>query len=742
MNESSAPFLAGSDTERVDFDVEGMTCAMCASRVERALHDVPGVIEARVNLALERADVVFGREQASLDNLLDAVDRAGYHARPATEVLAAPQALDQARLEAERRTLVLSAVLTAPLLISMGLATAGYEELHVMPTAEVLLATPIQFLIGLRFYRGAWNALRAGTANMDVLVALGTTAAYCYSWYLLRTLGEEADGRLYFEASAVIITLVLLGKHLESRAKRSAAAALQALLALRPDTACVLAEDGTETVVPAERVREGDFVLVRPGGRVPVDGEVVEGASEVDESLVSGESMPVPKGVGDAVTGGAVNGVGLIKVRATAVGEASTLARIVRLVAEAQAGKASVQRLVDRVSAVFVPSVLAFATLTFIAWLLVSGNFEQALIAAVAVLVIACPCALGLATPTAILTGTGAAAQAGILIRDIEMLEKAHRIDAIVFDKTGTLTEGRPRVLAVQGVRADAQTALAFAAAVQQGSEHPLAKAILARAAQSEQTLAPVQGFRATPGRGAEGVVAGRQVAVGNEPFVSARAEVDAAVQALAREREAAGETVVFVAADDELLGVITLADPPREHAAAAVGLLRSLNVEPTLLSGDAAGVAERVGRELGLATAHGGMAPEAKAQAVREMVAAGHVVGMVGDGVNDAPALAAADVGIAMGSGTDIAMATAGVTLMRPDPRLVAGAVAASRATFRKIRQNLFWAFVYNVVCIPLAAIGYLSPTLAAAAMALSSVSVVCNSLLLRGWRPNLASA
>ena len=740
MTDSGTPSRLANDAERVDFGVGGMTCAVCASRVERALNAVPGVLRARVNLALERADVVFGPDQATLRHLTDAVRRAGYQARPATGGAGVRAVHDQARLDGERRTLMVSAALTAPLVISMGLAALGYEDLHVMPTAEVLLATPIQFVIGLRFYRGAFNALRAGTANMDVLVALGTTAAYCYSWYLLRTLGEEADGRLYFEASAVIITLVLLGKHMENRAKRSAAAALKALLALRPDTACVLGVDGREREVPAERVATGDLVLVRPGGRVPVDGEVVEGASEVDESLVSGESAPVPKGVGDAVTGGSVNGVGLLRVRATTVGEASTLARIVRLVGDAQAGRASVQRLVDRVSAVFVPGVLGFAAATFIAWLAVSGGFEQALIAAVAVLVIACPCALGLATPTAILTGTGAAAQAGILIRDIDVLERAHRLDAIVFDKTGTLTEGRPRVLAVHGAPGvDAEAALGWAAAVQQGSEHPLAKAILARAAEGGLALGQVREFRAVPGRGAEGEVAGRRVVVGNAGFVADRVAVDAATRALARQREAAGETVVFVAAGDALQGVITLRDPPRRAAAEAVRLLRSMNVRATLLSGDAPAVAKRIGEELGLEAARGGMGPGEKARAVQELAAAGHVVGMVGDGVNDAPALAAAEVGIAMGSGTDIAMATAGITLMRADPRLVAGAVAASRATFRKIRQNLFWAFIYNVVCIPLAAIGYLSPTLAAAAMALSSVSVVGNSLWLRSWRPQL---
>ena len=728
--------------ENLAMNVEGMTCAACASRVEQALKRVEGVFDARVNLALERAEVTFARRCGSPEQFAEAVNQAGFRARLLDDPLARAEERERARLESERRIAWVSAALTAPLVIGMSLDALGYEGLHVMPAAEVLLATPVQFLIGLRFYRGAFNALRGGVANMDVLVALGTTAAYCFSWYLLQTLGEEADGRLYFEASAVIITLVLFGKHLEGRAKRGAAAALRGLMALRPETACVEGADGVQATVRVEAVQPSDIVIIRPGGRVPVDGEVVEGASEVDESLVTGESMPVLKRAGASVIGGSVNGTGLLRVRATAVGEASALARIIRLVENAQLGKASVQRLVDRISAVFVPCVIAVAIVAFGAWLIVSANFEQALVAAVSVLVIACPCALGLATPTAILAGTGAAARAGILIKDIDVLERAHRIDAVVFDKTGTLTVGRPQVVAIRSAQAeDADAALRLAASIQQGSEHPLARAILERAAQSQLPLAPVQRFQAVPGQGAQGVVAGRQVKAGNEGFIGPQV-VTETLRAWAEARHEVGETVVFVAADDAPVGAIALADPLRDQAAVAVRLLRRLGVTPMLLSGDAPAVAARVGRELGLDPARGGVRPEAKAQAVKEMANAGQVVGMVGDGVNDAPALAASAVGIAMGSGTDIAMETAGVTLMRSDLRLVAGAVAASRATFRKIRQNLFWAFIYNVVCIPLAAAGYLSPTLAAAAMAASSISVVCSSLWLRRWRPNLNAA
>ena len=750
---SRAGFAVGRDT--LSFAVEGMTCAACATAVEKALRRVPGVFDASVNLALERAQVTFAHRAVEPADLLGAVARAGYGALLTEAEESLRQVREQAQLDRERRVLILCAVLTLPMVIGMTLNVLGYEDLHVMPSLEVVLATPIQFLIGLRFYKGALNALRGGTANMDVLVALGTTAAYGFSWYLLQTLGEEADGELYFEASAVIITLVLLGKYLESRARRGTTAAIRALMELRPETARVEQADGTELEVAIGEVRPGDVAVVRPGERLPVDGLVVDGASEVDESLVTGESLPVAKTEGASVTGGSINGAGLLKVRATAVGEESTLARIIRLVENAQAGKAAVQRLVDRISAVFVPTVVAVAAVTFLGWLAFTGDLESAFIAAVSVLVIACPCALGLATPTAIMTGTGAAARAGILVKDVAALELAHRVDTVVFDKTGTLTEGRAHVVDVRAATATAasgEDVARLAASVQQGSEHPLAAAILAHAAERGVTPLPLRDFEAVAGRGVRGRVEGRRVTVGSAAFVGEGAIVPDDLRNVAGEWEESGTTTVFVAvgpeppdggelpsgtAEDRVIGMIGIADPPRETAPAAVGQLAALGIRTSMLSGDAGAVAARVGAALGIDDVRGGVRPDEKAAAVRSLVAEGRTVGMVGDGINDAPALAAAHVGIAMGTGTDIAMETAGVTLMRSDPRLVAGAISASRATFAKIRQNLFWAFVYNVVCIPLAAFGYLSPTLAAAAMALSSVSVVGNSLLLRGWRP-----
>ena len=744
---SRAGFAVGQ--ESLSFAVEGMTCAACVARVEKALRRVPGVFDASVNLAVERAHVSFAQPSVEPAALVGAVAKAGYQALLVEPGEGGRQAREQAQLDRERRVLILSAALTLPMIIGMTLDVLGFEDLHVMPSLEVVLATPIQFLIGLRFYRGALNALRGGTANMDVLVALGTTAAYGFSWYLLQTLGEEADGELYFEASAAIITLVLLGKYLESRARRGTTAAIRALMELRPETARVEQADGSELEVPIGDVRPNDVAVVRPGERVPVDGIVAGGASEVDESLVTGESLPVAKTEGTSVTGGSINGAGLLRVRATAVGEESTLARIIRLVENAQAGKASVQRLVDRISAVFVPCVVAVAAATFVGWIALTGEVESSLIAAVSVLVIACPCALGLATPTAIMTGTGAAARAGILVKDIGALEEAHRIDTVVFDKTGTLTEGRPQVVGVKATAASADEVARLAASVQQGSEHPLAAAILTYATERGVTPLPLRDFEAIAGRGVRGRVDGRRVAVGSAAFVSETATVPDDLRATAGEWEGDGTTTVFVCVKSEageagaarIIGMIGVTDPLRETAALAVRQLAGLGVRTSMLSGDARAVAERVGAELGIDDARGAVRPEEKAAVVRGLAAGGSVVGMVGDGINDAPALAAADIGIAMGTGTDIAMETAGVTLMRPDPRLVAGAISASRATFAKIRQNLFWAFVYNVVCIPLAAAGYLSPTVAAAAMALSSVSVVGNSLLLRRWRPTPAA-
>ena len=726
-------------TERHTFPVEGMTCAACSARVEKVLLGEPGVVDVDVNLALERATVTSATGCASTQVLAERVDRAGY--RLVVDAEQRPQepgadASPTDRLDAERRTVIISAVLTVPMVIGMAFAAFGYDEIHLMPAAEVLLTTPIQFLIGARFYRAAYNALRGGGANMDVLVVMGTTAAYLYSWYLLLVLGPAADGELYFEASAVIITLVLLGKYLESRAKRATTSAIRQLMDLRPATARVRRRDGSEVELGVHRVGVGDVVLIRPGERIPVDGVVVVGESEVDESLVTGESVPSAKTIGDAVTGGAVNTVGYLEVRATAVGADSTLSRIVRLVEDAQGGKARVQRLVDRVSRVFVPVVVAVAGLTFVAWMVSVGSFEASLIAAVSVLVIACPCALGLATPTAIMTGTGAAARAGILIKDVDTLERAPLLDTVIFDKTGTLTVGSPRVTEVRALRGSDEELLALAAAVQGPSEHPLAKAVLACAGDRRIEPRPVAGFRNHVGRGVSGRVAGVEIRVGNRAFVADdAAQADDASGTGAFDKSVG--TVVWVADDGGIRGALVCSDPLRAESRDAVQALKALDVHPVILSGDAAPVVEYVADAVGIDEAHAGVRPDRKAAFVQQRMAAGERVAMVGDGINDAPALAAADVGFAIGTGTDIAMETAGITLMRPAPSLIPAAISASRRTFRKIKQNLFWAFVYNVIGIPAAALGYLSPTLAGAAMAFSSVCVVSNSLLLRTWKP-----
>ena len=730
-------------TESFAFPIEGMTCSACVSRVEKALHQVPGVVEANVNLAIERADVRGLSGITRLADLVDAVSKAGYTARIESPTASQAQADEQHRqreaalLRRELVILLVSAAFATPLLLQM---FAMWLDLHwhLPAWVELVLATPVQFVIGARFYRSAWKAIKAKSGNMDVLVVMGTTAAYGYSVYMLATKGfDGAMGHLYFEASVIIITLVLLGKFLESRAKRGTTAAIRQLMDLRPQTARVRRINGEEHEVGINEVRTNDIVVVRPGERIPVDGVVEVGRSELDESLITGESLPVEKEPGSKVTGGAINGTGLLQIRATAVGADSTLAKIIRLVENAQGGKAPVQRLVDKISAIFVPIVITISAITFAVSYGIEGAFEPALVAAIAVLVIACPCALGLATPTAIMTGTGAAARAGILIKDVESLERAHRLDTVIFDKTGTLTEGKPTLVGMAAFRGSEDEILKLAASVQHGSEHPLAKAVLAAATERELTRSPVTDFKSLTGRGVSGTVDGRRIHIGNTRLLE-ELGIDAGSAAEhVRDWEKQGRTAVYVADQDGVLGVLAIADPLRREAVEAVAELKRMKVRTLMLSGDADLVAKAVGRDAGLDEARGAIRPEGKSSVVDELRGAGRVVGMLGDGINDAPALAAADVGIAMGTGTDIAMETAGITLMRPDPRLVAGAIQASRATFRKIKQNLFWAFIYNVIGIPLAAFGFLSPALAGAAMAMSSVSVVTNSLLLRRWRP-----
>jgi Cu+-exporting ATPase len=605
--------------------------------------------------------------------------------------------------------------------------------------AQFALATPVQFVLGARFYVAAWKAVRAGSGNMDLLVALGTSAGYGLSLYLWATAGHHAP-HLYFEASAVVIALVLLGKYLESRAKLQTSAAIRALEALRPERAIRLV-DSREEDVAITALRLGDLVVVRPGERFPVDGEVLEGHSQADEALISGESLPVAKAPGDQITGGAINGEGRLVVRTTALGGETVLARIIRLVEDAQAAKAPIQKLVDRVSAVFVPVVLLIALATLGGWLLVGAGVEQALINAVAVLVIACPCALGLATPAAIMAGTGVAARHGILIKDAEALELAHKVTVVAFDKTGTLTSGQPRIVHLATAGIEESELLRLAGALQQGSEHPLAHAVLQAAAEQGIALPPLSASQALSGRGIRGVIEGRELALGNQRLFD-ELGLSSQLQHQASDWEAEGRTLSWLieqSAPPRVLGLLAFGDSLKEGAAGAITALRERHIESHLISGDNAGSAGAVGRALGIDRVHAQVLPADKAAHVAELKNSGAVVAMVGDGINDAPALAAADVGIAMGGGTDVAMHAAGITLMRGDPRLVPAALEISRRTWNKIQQNLFWAFVYNLVGIPLAAFGLLNPMLAGAAMALSSVSVVSNALLLNTWKPEL---
>lgn len=740
----------GLRTQRHSFSIGGMTCSACAARVEKALAELPGVLEAHVNLASDRADVSSVADTVTDSMLATAVSRSGYAAffddTTNSAVAAREQAdlADHRKMRSELYALIAATLLTLPFLLQMiamvrdsVFGTGGEMGFMLRPGTELLLATTIQFVIGARFYRAALGAVKARAGNMDLLIVIGTTAAWAYSVYLMVKLGTLATGKLYFETSAVIITLVLFGKFLESRAKRSTTGAIRQLMQLRPAIARVRKGTG-EIETSVDNVQIGDHVIVRPGEKLPVDGIVLSGQSDVDESLMTGESKPAGKHPGARVTGGTINGTGLLIIETTSAGADSTLAKIIKLVENAQSGKAPIQRFVDRVSAVFVPVVISIASISFLLTLLISNSFADSLLAGIAVLVIACPCALGLATPTAIMTGTGAAARHGILIKDVQSLEFAHNIDVVIFDKTGTLTIGSPTVTGVLACRGfDESRLTGMAASLQHGSEHPLAKAVIELATLKNIPALPLENFQSHTGRGVSGRIDGADVRIGNRHFIESTGTDPGAAATTADQWEKAGRTVIWIAVNGKLAGLIALADQLRAESPAAIRQLRAMGIKTLLLSGDAEAVTQEIGRQTGVDEAHGAVLPEQKAAWVTKLASEGHIVAMTGDGINDAPALAAADIGIAMGTGTDIAMETAGITLMRPDPRLVAHAIDISRATWRKIQQNLFWAFIYNIIGIPLAALGYLSPALAAAAMALSSVSVVGNSLLLRYWRP-----
>lgn len=712
-------------------EVQGMSCASCVAHVEKALLAVPGVSDASVNLALQTASVRGPALQ--IRPLVDAVEAAGYHASvrdPATT------AGHTAATLPERRAFWIAALLSAPLLLPMLAQWLGWH-LMLGGTLQWVLATPVQFWAGWRFYRGAWAALQHHTATMDTLVTLGTSAAYGLS--LVHVLRGGGPDVLYFEAGSTVITLILLGKWLEARARHQTMAAIRALQNLRPALAWVRGEAG-EREVPAADLRVGDLLLVRPGERVAADGEIVSGSSHLDEALLTGESTPQLREAGARVLGGAINLDGPLEVRVAAIGAETLLARILRLVEQAQTRKAPVQQLADRVSALMVPAVLCVAGLTLLGWGWGASHWEQGILNAVSVLIIACPCALGLATPTALLAGTGIAAQHGILIRDAAALERARALDVVAFDKTGTLTQGRPRVRYTLAADGSETELLRIAAALQRGSEHPLAGAVQQAAQRSRLVLPAVQGLQTLPGRGVTAELEGRRCWFGNRRLLEDVGVPPAAIAALGA-RLPTGLTSSWLARREPqgvvLLGAVLFEDTLRETAGAAVAALRTLGIHTLMLSGDNQAVADAIAVAVGLDEVRANVLPEQKAEILAELQQQGRVVGMVGDGINDAPALAQADVGIAMGAGTDVAMQTAGITLMRSDPLCVADAIAISRQTCRKIRQNLFWAFVYNLLGIPLAAFGLLSPMLAGALMALSSVSVVSNALLLRYWRP-----
>jgi len=738
------PHPALDTPTELDIGIGGMTCASCVTRVERALSKVPGVASASVNLATESARVRYAPGEQMEALLRRAVRDAGYEPRAADALEKEQDASPWAGFAPVGLGIALSLPLVLPMLGDL----AGW---HWMLPAwlQFVLATPVQFVLGARFYVAGWHALKALTGNMDLLVALGTSAGWALSVWLWLFAGHDASHggtpHLYFEASAVVVTLVLLGKWLEARAKRQTTASIRALHKLRPDIAHLIGPEG-EVDVPLAEVLVGDRLVVRPGERLPVDGTLLEGQTQVDESMLTGEPLPVSKGAGDKLTGGSINGEGRLVMQVSAVGRETVLAHIIRLVEDAQAAKAPIQRLVDQVSAVFVPVVLGIALLTLLGWLWRGAATETAVIHAVAVLVIACPCALGLATPTAIMAGTGVAARHGILIKDALALEVAHRVDTVAFDKTGTLTVGQPRLLAFEPVPGQDEAALlAAAASLQSGSEHPLARAVLTAAQEKGLAVRAPDNVRAVPGRGSEGEVGVNSYLIGSLRWMD---ELGVPLGVLAQRATAwqtQGATLSLMAqrttAGLTPCALLAFGDEPKPGVQEALAALRAQGLRLMMISGDNRGAAEAMARRMGLRPDDGEVLAEVlpgdKAAQVATLKAGGHVVAMVGDGVNDAPALAAADVGLAMGSGTDVAMHAAGVTLMRGDPTLVAAALSISRRTVAKIRQNLFWAFIYNVAGIPLAALGYLSPVVAGAAMALSSVSVMSNALLLRRWRP-----
>lgn len=712
--------------------IDGMTCAACSTRVEKVLNRIEGVVKATVNLSTNKAVVEFPSGIIEDHVLIQVVEKAGFGAEIEVERdLDREKELREKEIKSLKTSFIISAILSLPLFSAMFFHMAGVDNILSNGWFQLILATPVQFIIGYRFYKGAYNSLRGGGANMDVLVSMGTSAAYFYSIYNLLTGVHE----YYFEASAVIITLILLGKTFEAVAKGKTSEAIKKLIGLQPKTARVI-RDNQEIEIPIEDLTIGDIVIVKPGERVPVDGIIVEGNSALDESMITGESIPIDKSVGDEVIGATINKFGLFKFQATKIGKDTVLSQIVKLVEDAQGSKAPVQRLADRISGIFVPIVVGIALLTFISFYFIK-DFNTGLINAVAVLVIACPCALGLATPTAIMVGTGKGAENGILIKSGEHLERAHKIDTIIFDKTGTITKGQPEVtdILVFGDM-DKKELLKIAASVEKASEHPLGQAIVQKAEQDLLAISTPEEFTAIPGKGLKASFEGKEILIGNRKLMLGNnISIEEEEEKLSK-LEAQGKTAMLISVDERLSGIIAVADQIKETSLDAIKKLKNMGLEVYMITGDNERTAKTIAKEVGITNVLADVLPENKADAVERLKKEGKHVGMVGDGINDAPALAAADVGFAIGTGTDVAMEAADITLMRGDLEGVVTAIRLSHRTMKTIKENLFWAFFYNAIGIPFAALGLLNPMLAGAAMAFSSVSVVSNSLRLKKFK------
>lgn len=732
----------GVITDKVELNISGMTCAACATRIEKGLQKVPGVIQAHVNLALETGSVEYDASQASVADLIRQVEKLGYQAVRKDEQSEAETA-DRRAQEIERQTgkFLFSLILSLPLLWAMVshfsfTSFIWLPDMLINPWVQLALATPVQFVVGKQFYVGAYKALRNKSANMDVLVALGTSAAYFYSLYMaIQSIGTGAHMiELYFETSAVLITLILLGKLFEAKAKGRSSEAIRKLMGLQAKTAVVI-RYGEEMTIPVDEVRPGDIVYVKPGEKVPVDGVVLEGQSAVDESMLTGESIPVDKAVGDNVIGATLNKNGFLQIQATKVGKETALAQIIRVVEEAQGSKAPIQRLADSISGVFVPVVVGIAVLTFVIWywFVSPGDFASALEKGIAVLVIACPCALGLATPTSIMAGSGRAAELGILFKGGEHLETAHRLDTIVLDKTGTVTKGEPELTDVFAYDMDESELLALVGAAEKNSEHPLAQAIVKGIGEKGVSLGAAEAFEAIPGFGIRAVVNGREVLVGTRRLLAEKSISYEQAADVMSSLEKEGKTAMLAAVDGRLAGMVAVADTIKPTSREAVKRMKEMGLTVIMMTGDNRQTAEAIARQAGIDQVIAEVLPEGKADEVKKLQQQGHKVAMVGDGINDAPALATADIGMAIGTGTDVAMEAADITLMRGELTSVADAIVMSHKTIRNIKQNLFWAFAYNTVGIPFAALGFLAPWLAGAAMAFSSVSVVLNALRLQ---------